>query len=117
MCVATPEGLRKARAVRRIPVQERWSEDCVEWVKNVPWNKFKDDDQADGDIPEENLEDPAEERFGGESLKGVVFVDTGGWEAPREFYIRKEDAERHEYTRGCGGCRGTCSALLEGTQG
>ena len=24
--------------------------------------------------------------------------------APRDFYIKKTDAERHGYTRGCGGC-------------
>ena len=25
-----------ARSVRRIPVEDRWSEDCVKWVKRAP---------------------------------------------------------------------------------
>ena len=33
----------------------------------------------------------------------VVFVNTREKE-PREFYISKADAEKHGYTRGCGGC-------------
>ena len=38
--VATKEGGMKAvRSVRRIPVEERWGEDCLNWVKNVPWNR------------------------------------------------------------------------------
>ncbi len=33
--------VRKARAVRRIPVEERWGKDCRRWVKHVPWNRYK----------------------------------------------------------------------------
>ena len=29
------------RSVRRIPKEERWSEDCVGWVNRVPWNRYK----------------------------------------------------------------------------
>ena len=29
-----------ARSVRRIPVLERWCEDCVKWVTRVPWNRY-----------------------------------------------------------------------------
>jgi hypothetical protein len=100
--VATREGLRSARAVRRIPLEERWCEDCIEWVKNVPWNKDKEDAGADGEIPEEKLEDGIEERSGGVELKGLVFVD--GAKIPREFQIKLADAEKHGFTRGCGGC-------------
>ena len=42
-------------------MEERCEEDCVECVKNVPWNKWKGDREADGDIPEEKLEDPRPE--------------------------------------------------------
>jgi hypothetical protein len=39
--VATQEGVKKVRSVRRIPIEERWSEDSVKWVKNVPWHLYK----------------------------------------------------------------------------
>ena len=55
--VATKSGLVKARSVRRIPIEERWGPDCVELVKNVPWNKG-DGEEGDGDIPEEKVEEP-----------------------------------------------------------
>ena len=95
-------GLKSVRSVRRIPVEERWSEDSLDWVKKVPWNRGEDG-EADGEIPEEKLEEPGERREVDEGLKGVVFVNTRERE-PREFYISKEDAEKHGYTRGCGGC-------------
>eukprot|EP00973_Karenia_brevis_P014292 1946788-Karenia_brevis.AAC.1 len=31
--VATVEGIKKARSIKRIPKEERWSEDCLKWVK------------------------------------------------------------------------------------
>ena len=101
--VATKEGGMKAvRSVRRIPVEERWGEDCLDWVKNVPWNRG-DGGETDGEIPEEKLEEPGERQEENEGLKGVVFVNTREKE-PREFYISKEDGEKYGYTRGCGGC-------------
>ncbi len=35
--------------------------------------------------------------------EGVVIVETRR-KTPRESYIKKEDAEEHGYTKGCGGC-------------
>ena len=32
-----------------------------------------------------------------------MFIETRE-KPPREFYIRKTDADKHGYTRGCGGC-------------
>ena len=74
----------------------------MEWVRNAPWNKYKEDLDADGDIPEDKAVE-AEEVPGPSGGGGVVFVNTRA-RAPREFYIRKADAEKHGYTRGCGGC-------------
>ena len=98
--VATEDGLKKVRSVRRIPVQERWGDDNLNWVKNVPWNKWKGDGDADGDIPEEKAVEPEAVV---PRVPEVVFVNTREKE-PREFYISKSDAEKHGYTRGCGGC-------------
>ena len=82
-------------------MEHRWGEDCVNWVKWAPWNRYKDARDADGDLPEGV---PAEEKKRDQgSGNTVVFVQTRE-KAPRDFYIRKEDAEKHGYTRGCGGC-------------
>ena len=53
--VATKAGVNKARSVRRIPEKDRWSEDCVNWVKHVPWHLYKGHPEADGEIPEEKI--------------------------------------------------------------
>jgi hypothetical protein len=99
--LATQDGIISIRTVRRIPMERRWSEDCVKWVKWAPWHRYKDAPDADGDLPEGV---PAEERRS-EAPAGerVIVVDTRA-KAPREFYISKEDVEKHGATRGCGGC-------------
>jgi hypothetical protein len=100
--VATPFGIRKCRSVRRLPVQERWSTDSVAWVKNVPWHLYRGDVAADGEIPEDNSVEPAAVQSRGAGLEGIVLKAREP--PPRAFQIRKEDAERHGYSRGCAGC-------------
>ncbi len=51
--IATPDGIHKARSVRRIARQDRWTGDSLGWVRHVPWNRYKDHEDADGDIPDE----------------------------------------------------------------
>ena len=66
MWVATKTGeIVKVRAVKRIPVETRWSGDCVEWVRHTPWNRYKGDPDADGEIPERMSRDAPEDREGG----------------------------------------------------
>jgi hypothetical protein len=89
-----------ARSVRRIPVGERWCEDCVAWVTRVPWNRYKDAPGADGDLPEDLV---VEARPLPGEVRNPIIVSTRE-KAPMGFYIKKEDAEKHGYTRGCGGC-------------
>ena len=50
---ATAAGVVKARAVRRIVRELRWSPDSLAWVRHVPWNLYKDQPDADGEIPED----------------------------------------------------------------
>ncbi len=85
------------RSVRRIPVEDRWSEDCVRWVKRAPWNRYKGDEFADGEVPEEVVPEILKPTSGGGEK--VVFVETRK-KVPREFWIGKEDCEKHGYTRG-----------------
>ena len=99
--VSTPEGIHTARSVHRIPVEERWGEDSVRWVKWAPWNRYKGDEGADGEVPE-----GVEVEGSGEVKPEVtekVYVEVKS-KPPRDFYISKKDAEKHGYTRGCAGC-------------
>ena len=63
------------------------------------WNRYKDCDFADGEVPNEVIADPKSET----NVTGPVFIETRA-KAPREFYIKKEDADKFGYTKGCGGC-------------
>ena len=56
--ISMKDKIIAVRSVRRIPKEERWGEDCVKWVKRVLWNRYKGDDFADGDVPEELKVDP-----------------------------------------------------------
>ena len=54
--VANKRGeIMKVRAVQRIPEEDRWGEDSAEWVKYTPWNRYKGNSAADGEIPDETL--------------------------------------------------------------
>jgi hypothetical protein len=101
--IAMPSGIRKCRSVRRLPLEERWGLDSLAWVKHVPWHLYRGDSQADGDIPEDNAVEPEilPETSRGDSSGIVVTMKAV---PPRDFQIRKEDAEKHGYTRGCAGC-------------
>ena len=98
--LATAEKTFSARSVRRLPADQRWSTDCVRWVRRTLWNRYKDDEGADGDLPEDVPQFVAPDV---EPRGGIVFIDTRT-KAPRDFYIKKSDAEKHGYTKGCSGC-------------
>ena len=100
--IATQDRVLSTRSVRRLPVENRWGNDCVGWVSRVPWNRYKDAADADGDLPENVPSVEPREVSSGVGNR-VVFIETKE-KAPREFHIRKEDAEKHCYSRGCGGC-------------
>ena len=102
LSVATPEGILQVRSVKRIPVEQRWGNDCVDWVKWAPWHRYREAEDADGDVPEGV---PAEERKVGveRESEGTVIIRTRE-SAPRDFFIQKKDGEKHGFTRGCPGC-------------
>ena len=99
--VATADKTVAARSIRRLPLDQRWNMDCVRWVRWTLWNRYKDDVGADGDLPEEVPQEVAPQL--GPRGGGTVYIETRE-KVPREFYIKKTDAERHGYTRGCAGC-------------
>ena len=98
--IAVKDKVFAVRSVRRIPVEDRWSEDCVKWVNRAPWNRYKGEEYADGEVPAEVTAEKTEPNV---NPRGMIVIETRE-RAPREFYIKKADADKHGYTRGCGGC-------------
>ena len=98
--IATADKTFAVRSIRRLPQEQRWSPDCVRWVRRTLWNRYKDDGGADGELPEEVKQEVAPELG---PRGGAVYIETRD-KIPRDFYIRKTDAEKHGYTRGCAGC-------------
>jgi hypothetical protein len=70
--VSTKEKVFAVRSVTRIPIESRWSRDNVDWVTRVPWNRYKDAEDADGELPEA-VEPREVQRDVGDR---VVFVET-----------------------------------------
>ena len=100
LLVCTEAGVVCVRSVRRLPIERRWSEDCISWVKWAPWHMYRGCEDADGELPEGV---PAEERsMPGSSGDRVVFIETRE-KAPRDFFISKRDADKYGYTRGWAG--------------
>ena len=103
--MATKAGVNKARSVRRTPEKDRWSNDCTDWVKHVPWHFHKGHPEAYGEIPEEKIE---ETRTGAvrpvDDMESPLVVVRTRQVPPRAFQTRKEDVEVHWYTKGCAGC-------------
>jgi hypothetical protein len=116
--VADRNGVHKARSVRRLAKQDRWTTDSVSWVRNAPWNRYKGQEDADGDIVyvEPEIKEPAAPQpaplpqSGREVPPVVVKMKVA---PPRAFQIRKEDADKHGYTRGCAGCQSWFRGLGE----
>ena len=50
--IATKDKILTARSVRRIPVEQRWTQDSLSWIQGVPWRRYKDALDGDGDLPE-----------------------------------------------------------------
>ena len=78
------------RAVRRIPIEKRWGEDSLKWVIRFPWNRYKDALDADGDLPEGV---PARDVPEGQKASGPQIIIETKEKAPRDFYIKTEDAD------------------------
>jgi len=106
MWIADKHGeVHKVRAVKRIPFEDRWGEDNAVSVKHTPWNRYKVDPHADGEIPDEKaVEMKRCERMEMDKDEKDEKLIQKKYVAPRTFRITKADAEKHGYTRGCAGC-------------
>ena len=52
MWIGTRKGIESVRSAKRIPIEQGWGEDNVNWVQWAPWRRYKDAVEADGDLPE-----------------------------------------------------------------
>ena len=90
-------------------MEERWGKDNRRWVKGVPWNRYKGDEYQDGEVPEgvevQGQVDQEGALGGSDEGEDRMRVEVKTTKVrPRDFHIRKEDADRLGYSRGCGGC-------------
>ncbi len=100
--------LKYVRTVRRIPEQERWDPANLEWVTMVPWNRGKDDNEADGDIPKFDVKSGPGRKMNEQEVEDIRTSD-----APKvvhRAHLRRGDFDKYGYTDRCAGC----SAILRG---
>ncbi len=99
--VADRNGVHKARSVRSLARQDRWTADSALWVRNAPWNRYEGQEDADGDVPYVEIAEPEAPhatllpRSGRDVPPVVVKVRQL---PPRVFQIRKEDADKNGYS-------------------
>ena len=105
LIIGTAQGIWRTRTVRRKPAEERWELDALAGLKGVPWNmsgEETEETQDDGVIVPKPVERDAREDE--QHVREEI-------SAPRAFNSKREDYEKHGYTRSCPGCR----AMLTGT--
>ena len=104
----TSKELKYVRTVRRVPEEQRWDSNNLQWVTMVPWNKGPSDKEADGDMPEFDVKQGPGRTFA-EEEKHEISTN----EAPKivhRAHLRRTDFDKHGYTDRCPGC----SAILRG---
>ena len=50
--IACADGLYFVRSIKGIPIESRWGRDCIDWIKLAPWNRYKDAEDSDGEVPD-----------------------------------------------------------------
>ena len=100
--------LKYVRTVKRVPLEQRWSVHNLEWVRAVPWNKGKEDEEADGDIPEFDVrQGPGRTLTPGEREE-IATQETAN--IVHRAHLTKQDFEKFGFTDRCPGC----SAIIRG---
>jgi hypothetical protein len=100
--------VKMVRTVRRVPEEQRWKAEYLEWVEAVPWNHGKGDQEADGDMLDFDVKSGPGRRLTEQERTQITMN-----EGPRilhRAHLRRADFDKHGYTDRCPGC----SALLRG---
>ena len=91
-----------------MPLEQRWSVHNLEWVRAVPWNRGKEDEEADGDIPKFDVKQGP-----GRTLTPGDREEIATQEAANivhRAHLTKQDFEKFGFTDRCPGC----SAIIHG---
>ena len=94
--ICTPGGIVLSRDAKRMPIEDRWVEDCLSWIQWAPWKHYRAHRGADGDLPEGV---PAEERHKETSQQKTQVIVHTRIQPPREFRIEEDDIELYGFTR------------------
>jgi hypothetical protein len=74
----------------------------------VPWNRGKGDNEADGDLPQFDVNNGPGRKLTEQEVEDIRASDIP--KIVRRAHLRREEFGKHGYTDGCPGC----SALLRG---
>ena len=98
--IGTPEGVVRARAVKRRPEDERWRADAI---LNVAGTPAKPNPQMPGhDIPVHiHVQFDADQSLPGEPAPARVETES------RRTYLKARDFQKHGWTEGCKGAEGS----------
>ena len=102
------KNIKYVRTVRRVPLEQRWSADNLEWVRGVPWNRGKEDDDADGDVPEFNVTQGPGRRLTQGEMEEMATQETPS--IVHRAHLTKKDFDKFGFTDRCPGC----SAIIRG---
>jgi hypothetical protein len=100
--------VKMVRTVRRVPEEQRWKAEYLEWVEAVPWNHGKGDQEADGDMLEFDVKNGPGRKLTEEERTQITVNE--GPRIVHRAHLRRADFDKHGYTDRCPGC----SALLRG---
>ena len=105
--VMTPEGIRKARSIRRLVADQQHNPELLSQVKGLPWDK--DGNGAEGDISEPSTVLPA--GVDARPANDVPVVDPAPVKKKsvigRQLYITEALLRKFGFTAGCKACETT----------
>ena len=119
--IGTPNGVIKAKTVRRLPVDQRWCAEEVLSIRGLLSNPVPGvggdpiSIEADGSRHAERGEDertPAQEHEKCDALPTVAAPDT----TVRRMYITRSHIREYGATEGCPGCKGDPNRQINATQ-
>eukprot|EP00435_Cladocopium_sp_Y103_P033123 s170_g8.t1 len=91
------DGLKIGQAVKRLPFDQRWTQDGIDEISGYPWD-VKSRSRSSAGTHVKRVEAPSRE---------VVRLPPPIDDLPglgRSFYVMKADVEKHGFTAGCRGC-------------
>lgn len=102
------KDVQHTRVVKRVPIEQRWSPDNLEWITAAPWNMGQGDAEASGDRVQLDVRSGPGRRLIDEEKRNIV--TDGAEKSVHPAHLWKRDFEKHGFTDRCPGC----SSILRG---